>query len=277
MTTIRLGTNVDRKKIDAVGGLAINQESHARENEGIDIEEDDSAFEGRYVERLFEIENRICNLTRITKIIICVDPSAGGENDTAAVCLAIIDGLLVILWVDYIPRNKGPEFLAFVKTTIWKCSHHFRKGNYAIPIAVAIEANGRLDGDFVETSILTDNDKEFTNVLIIGEPSRGSETKGVNLLGKRKSEFILHFSLNLDANRIRLFEGVGTSNPKRMKTVLETLKMQLLKFRRSDKSAKKGKFNDDAALALLMAVFWIYHFYSHMDYALQRVKLTFVE
>lgn len=273
----RLGTNVDKRKVDAIGELAIDAESHIRENEAINVESDDSAFEGRHVDRLFDINNRVVDPGRIEKIIICFDPSAGGDNDTGAACLALVDGLYVFLWLDYISRNKGPEFLAFLKTTVYSCSFHYRKGNYHIPIAVAIEANARLDGDFFHMALMTETSPEFQNVHIISDVGRKSETKGVNTMGKRKSDLVFHFSLNLDANRIRLLRKVGTNNFKKIDKVLESTKQQLTEFRRSDKSAKKGKFNDDVALAMLLCVFWIYHFFSHIDYAPQRSQMTFLK
>ena len=273
--TVRMQTNVNKRKRDAVSELGVSEVSDKRENFGVVVEEDDRAFDARHIERFFDVQNRVIDLGHIEKIIICFDPSAGGENDTGAACLAIVDGLLVFLWIDYIPANKGPEFLRFLKATVYSCSKHFRKGNYTIPIAVAIEANGRLDGEFFNMSVIQETDKEFTNVHVIGDVGRKSETKGVNLFARRKSDFLLHFSVNLDANRIRLYRQVGTNNPKKIHKILESAQAQLIGLRLSDKSAKKAKFNDDMALAILMCIFWIYHFYTHMDYAPQREQLTF--
>jgi hypothetical protein len=262
----------------------------ARENLGVTIEEDCSAFEERHVKRLLELKEMIYSLDGMTRLIVSIDPNAGGSDDTGICVMALVKGVHTILWLDYMNTKKATDFGRFIMSTIYTISKTFRK-DIDMVMTIAMETNSRFDGDNLRVALQKETNREFENIFVIRDEShnKGEGKAGVRLDAPRKAQMTETFALLLEANLIKLFHNVQTKHSKGIKFVLEEFKHQLLRFRsfdqhaskkthgnkyikRTNNTAKDGKLNDDLIRAVLMCVFWLHRFYEKPIYKKQLIE-----
>ncbi len=293
--TIKSGLNKSTKKRKAMSQLNTDKEADARENLGVVVEEDSSAFEERHVKRFFEEKEMVYDISDIIRLLLAIDPNAGGSDDTG-VCLMGLNskGVHVVLWVDFLNTKKAPDFSRFIMSTIYAVSKIFREDK-GIILTVAMESNSRYDGDNLRVALEKETNREFSNIHVIRDEQhgKGDGKAGVRLDGPRKSQMTTTFALLLEANLVKLYYKLGTKHHKGIKFVLEELTRQLLRFRSFDEhaslkthgnkyqkknnTAKDGKLTDDLVRAVIMSLFWLHRFYEKPIYKKQRIEANIMD
>lgn len=269
---VKTGSNSDRRKRNQVAELSINQEDGDRENFNIQGRGITGAFHLEDIEALFNPNNYLTRIDRVRGIVIGIDMAAGGANYLAVTAAYMIGRQQFSFgWIDYWNVQSGDVQRPIIRS-IQSIAKNLRGSEYKIPILLAVEANGRNDGETIQAEI---NQRKYTvpdlqNIVTIRDIRGSREFYGVLCLRDQKKDMTNHFTTLLETGNISIWHKFGTNHESKDTGVLKEFENEMSAFRKSDYSGKRGKQQDDVMLAALTTIHWGTVFFENPDYENQR-------
>lgn len=265
-----------RKRKNMSEGLAIDKGKNLRENFGITVTTNYSAFSPDVVEALFNPERVTVGYENVDFFLACIDPNGGGSNDTAITIGAKIQGKYSILWANY--KNTNTDFIKFIIDELCNFHKKIRKSP-KIPVIVALEANANYNGDYVDQNVqhnARNGVQGCKNVHFLKENS----LHGVNLHQSRKRDMLIILQVLMEQGEMCFHKEFSTGNSHDTQDVKNEMKLQLFRWKpfdtktslklngkkMKDNTGKVKLHNDDLVLTLLMLAYWYRMLLSNQDF-----------
>lgn len=279
----------NRATDDLMLGLNISAEKNWRELAGLTVQDNSCAFRDDEIEKIFDSNNDIRDMSSIKSIYVGIDPAGNGSNKTVCTGVTRINGLLTVLWIDY-DDVTDRDIYRFILNSIYEVSKKFRKTN-KIPIIIAMESNGNNDGETLYNFIQAQEGVHFENVHVITDHSRekGKGLHGVVTSRDKKIAMLNLLIARVEDKTIRFHENFGTNAKGGIDDVKKETRRQFTTYRGMDwslklngkkrksgeNSGKSGLLNDDIVLAIMLVLYWMRQFERNDIYARQKSCVTY--
>jgi len=221
---------------------AMRKGDYEREMLGVRTTESNSVFHGGWITAF--LDNRHTLTTDVQRIYIGIDPNGGGASQMCAIAVALVRGVFVIVDIFNATAQNADDVRDAVIDTIDKIREHPRCKN--ANIILLPENNLGHEASHIEYHV-----RGMRRVHTFSEKPG---TVGVCTTHKRKAMYVQNLQAVLSLGQLAMVPSIGDQT--------EDIGTQLRQFARqftktgSCTYSGKDSGNDDAVMALMIAIHW---------------------